>query len=275
MVFTDLDGTLLEERTYSFEAALPALRRLKQLQHPLVYCTSKTYAECRSLQERMEVEGPVIVENGGGIYLPPDMLSSTLRNESHGWRRIPLGVPYEELRRHLDEVRRNLGLNLLGMGDSGPEFLALHCNLGREQVREAMQREFDEPFLMPSGDAPSIGRMKQAFEVRGLQVSQGGRFFHLSGDSDKGRAVRLLVRLLRSAGIVCETVGIGDSPNDIPMLAAVEHPFLVMRPGGHHDAQVVNALPGVTRVPRVGPEGWNQAILSVLAACGMAEVSGP
>lgn len=265
VVFTDLDGTLLEERTYSFEAAHPALARLKELGCPLVFCTSKTFAECRTLQRRMGVEGALIVENGGCVYLPPNLVASSDPREHSSWKRIPLGVPYSELRRHLSEVREEIGLNILGMGDAGPEFLKMHCNLAHEDALEAMQREFDEPFLLQTSEVSAIGRMFKAFADRGLQVSQGGRFYHLSGNSDKGRAVKLLTSLLREAGLACQTAGLGDSPNDIPMLAAVQQPFLVMRPGGFHDPTVIKALFGIRLIPLEGPRGWNQAINELLS----------
>ena len=37
LVFTDLDGTLLEYETYSFERALPAIRALKEKNIPLIF----------------------------------------------------------------------------------------------------------------------------------------------------------------------------------------------------------------------------------------------
>jgi mannosyl-3-phosphoglycerate phosphatase len=37
LVFKDLDGTLLDRETYSFQAAKPALERLRQLDVPLVF----------------------------------------------------------------------------------------------------------------------------------------------------------------------------------------------------------------------------------------------
>lgn len=265
LVFTDLDGTLLDEGTYSFHAALPALTRLKLEGHMLVFCTSKTFAECKSLQGRMGVEGPLIVENGGGIHLPAVMVSTPGRGARDGWRKIPLGVPYEELRRHLQEVGAELGMTFVGLGDGGTALLRDHCGLGPVEAGEAMQREFDEPFLMRTDDSSEIERVVRVFARRGLQVSRGGRFFHLSGNTDKGRAVRMLSNLVREAGWVFETVGLGDSPNDIPMLAAVERPFLVMRPGGFHDPGILKEHLDLQLVPAVGPLGWNQAILGLLA----------
>jgi len=53
VVFTDLDGTLLDEETYSWEAAEPALAMLRERGIPWVMVTSKTRAEVEVLRERM------------------------------------------------------------------------------------------------------------------------------------------------------------------------------------------------------------------------------
>lgn len=70
VVFTDLDGTLLDHATYRFDAALPALRLLKARQIPLVVCSSKTASEIEALRNRLRLSHPFISENGGAIFVP-------------------------------------------------------------------------------------------------------------------------------------------------------------------------------------------------------------
>ncbi len=53
VIFTDLDGTLLDRDTYSFEPALPALRLIRQKDIPLVLSSSKTRAEIEFYRERI------------------------------------------------------------------------------------------------------------------------------------------------------------------------------------------------------------------------------
>ena len=68
IVFSDLDGTLLDHETYSFEPARPALDRLKREGHVLVLASSKTAAEIAPLRDAMGFSHcPAIVENGAGI----------------------------------------------------------------------------------------------------------------------------------------------------------------------------------------------------------------
>jgi mannosyl-3-phosphoglycerate phosphatase len=96
-------------------------------------------------------------------------------------------------------------------------------------------------------------------------VVHGGRFFHLTGPTDKGRALRELLALLSPRGRRFATVGLGDAANDLPLLEAVERPIVVPRPGGEPDAALAAALPAAERAPAPGPEGWNGAVLTVLS----------
>jgi len=72
IIFTDLDGTLLDHSGYSWRDALPALKEIRSKNVPLVMCTSKTRKEVEVLQEEMGLREPFIVENGAGIYFPED-----------------------------------------------------------------------------------------------------------------------------------------------------------------------------------------------------------
>ncbi|MBP1733392.1 MAG: mannosyl-3-phosphoglycerate phosphatase, partial [Deltaproteobacteria bacterium] len=67
VIFTDLDGTLLDSMTYSFEPARPALRKLKDLGIPLIICSSKTRLEIERYRQEFGSLYPFVAENGGGI----------------------------------------------------------------------------------------------------------------------------------------------------------------------------------------------------------------
>jgi predicted mannosyl-3-phosphoglycerate phosphatase (HAD superfamily) len=70
VVFTDLDGTLLDHQTYSFQAARPMINKLLRLGIPIVINTSKTRAETEILSRRLKLNHPFIVENGGAVFIP-------------------------------------------------------------------------------------------------------------------------------------------------------------------------------------------------------------
>ena len=60
MVFSDLDGTLLDHDSYSFEAAKPALAALVERAIPVVPSTSKTLVELEKLSVEIGLSGAAI-----------------------------------------------------------------------------------------------------------------------------------------------------------------------------------------------------------------------
>ncbi|MEM9568306.1 MAG: HAD-IIB family hydrolase, partial [Cyanobacteria bacterium P01_E01_bin.34] len=74
LVFTDIDATLVDHQTYSFEAALPAIARLKRLGYPIIFNSSKTIAEQQQLRIELNIQAPFIVENGAAVVIPAGTL---------------------------------------------------------------------------------------------------------------------------------------------------------------------------------------------------------
>ncbi|MDK2782156.1 MAG: mannosyl-3-phosphoglycerate phosphatase, partial [Archaeoglobi archaeon] len=68
VIFTDLDGTLLDEN-YSFEDAEDVLEEIKRRSIPLIFCSAKTRAEQEYFQRLMGISDPFIVEDGSAIYV--------------------------------------------------------------------------------------------------------------------------------------------------------------------------------------------------------------
>lgn len=264
VVFSDLDGTLLDHGTYSFEPARPALEALAEAGIPLVLCTSKTRAETERWRAALGNAHPFIVENGGAAYVPKGYFPSGTDFDGHeaGYGVVAFGRPYAELRRALEAIRVATGLPLRGFGDMTVGEIADRCGFPVGDAALAAERGFDEPFV--GADAADLARVVREAGALGLRVVTGGRFHHLVGGSDKGRAVRALRDLYAGSRGRVRTMGLGDSPNDEPMLRAVDVPVLVRRPGGG----TIDALglPGLVVAPYAGPEGWREAVLGILAA---------
>ncbi len=262
VVFTDLDGTLLDHSTYSFEPARPALAALAEAGAPVVFCTSKTRAETERWREALGNADPFVVENGGAAFFPEGYFGPGERGDRRdgGYAVLEFGRPYADLRRALADIRAATGLPLRGFGDMGLDEIADRCGFSREDAALAARREYDEPFA--GVDAAGLARVGREAEARGLRIVSGGRFHHLVGPSDKGRAVRALRGLFDAAAGPVRAIGLGDSPNDEPMLREVDVPVLVRRPdGGHCDGL---HIPGLVIAPYSGPEGWREAVLGLL-----------
>lgn len=267
VIYTDLDGTLLDAQTYAWDAARPALQEIRCRRLLLVLNSSKTRAEMEPLLEELGLHAPFVVENGGAIYLPREEFAAVAPEAEPcgAWMRLSLGAPYAHLLACLTDLKRRAGVLLVGWSDLTPEEIARECGLSLDQARRAKQREYDEPFRVMGEDPTSLDRIEAIVAEHGLRLVRGGRYFHLTGRTNKGRAVRTLDEILRRRFGPIFTVGIGDSENDIPMLRAVALPFLVRRPNGEPDPVALRLVPHVRITRGAGPIGWSEAIARVLA----------
>jgi mannosyl-3-phosphoglycerate phosphatase family protein len=266
IIFTDLDGTLLDHETYAFTAALPALQLVREKGIPLVFCSSKTRAEIEYWRERLENRHPFIPENGGGIFIPRSYFSEdnvgavwSKTEVINGYSVLVLGTPYPVLRGRLEKLQ-DKGFKVRGFGDMSAAEVAGVTGLNLKGARLAKRREFDEPFIF-SGDQARLSTLVASIEETGFRYAEG-RFCHLLGDSDKGKAVDILTNLYQRKFGEIVTIALGDSPVDFSMLEKVDHPVLVRNYKGEHDRRI--ALPNLIKVEGIGPKGWNKAVPALI-----------
>jgi len=257
-IFTDLDGTLLDHHTYSYEAAKPALTKLRELEVPIIPCTSKTRAETEVFMKELGLRSPFVVENGGAIFIPGDYFSFEFEHnkKTGNYKVIEIGSAYSDLRKIFEEVKKEY--KITGFGDMSLEEIVKETGLTSEMADLARRREYDEPFLVDESDADAvINRFKES----GFSVYRGGRFWHLCKGNDKGNAVKILKRLFLESNKKTKFAAIGDSSNDLAMLDEVDYPFLVKKPDGSHEKTENKKI---KKIDAFGPEGWNMAILDLL-----------
>lgn len=266
IIITDLDGTLLHPRTYSFEAATAALDLIKEKKIPLILCSSKTRAEIEVYRKRLNNKHPFISENGGGIFIPEGYFSVTpspqlspARGEGEKYTVITLGKPYSEIRNAFIEIRKRLKIKAKGFGDFSAEDVAALAGLSLSEAMLAKARNFDEPFIFED-DNESIAPFLKAIEDAGLHWTQG-RFYHIIGDNDKGKAVKILKGFYEKEHGKITTIGLGDRFNDLPLLKEVDYPVLVKNEDSSYDERI--NLPNLIKAEGIGPEGWNEVILEL------------
>lgn len=275
IVFTDLDGTLLDYTTYGWEEALPALHMCKRLEIPVVLVSSKTRAEMDLLRHHMSISAPFISENGGGIYFPreafkeppegaivaPELEVQKGKGGKGLWQ-WPLGLPHAYLVRELQGVREELGWEIRGFSDMNIEEISYLTGLDKEGARLAAMREFDEPFVILEQQEPDGEALSRALSKRGLTVTPGGRLYHLKGKNDKGKAMGKLISWYRGFRGRIMSIALGDSPNDFPMLERADFPVLVRSGRGFPGLR--ERIPRLRVTPNAGPKGWNEAVLEIL-----------
>jgi mannosyl-3-phosphoglycerate phosphatase len=269
IIFTDLDGTLLDS-SYSFKKALPALRMIKEKGIPLVLCSSKTRAEIEHYRKRFQNIHPFISENGGGIFIPKEYFRFGIQDSipsqerfrvqgRDGYHLIRLGADYRYLRKALCELRSE-GFDIRGFGDMSVREVAALTGLKILEARLSKKREFDEPFIFGGSEA-ALRRLKRRVISMGLNLTRG-EFFHLMGNSDKGRAVEILREIYTKQYRRVITIALGDNLNDTGMLKMVDYPVIVKNRKGLHERRI--RVRGLIRADGIGPEGWNRVILKLL-----------
>jgi len=258
VIFTDLDGTLLDPITYSYHQAMDAVELLRRKEIPLIFCSAKTRAEQEVYRRELGINNPFIVENGGAIYIPENYFSFPFEHHkiTQGYIVIELGTPYGQIREALKRIERETGITIKGFGDMSAEEIAKDSGLSLEFASLAKQREYSETFKI-EGDKQRQNLALNKIKEVGLNYTQGGRYRGAMKGNDKGKATRILTRLFRQEFGDVETIGIGDSQNDLPMLAAVDIPVLVQKPNKLWEEI---DLANVRKVPGVGPEGWKKTI---------------
>ena len=250
LVFTDLDGTLLDHHDYSWSAAQPALTRLAALGVPVVLASSKTAAEIAPLRAEMGLSAcPAIVENGAGLlpgHAAPDDDSTT----------------YTRLRGALETLPAGLRRSFRGFGDMTDAEVAEVTGLPLPQATLARRRAFSEPGVT-TGDADAL---VAALTDRGITARRGGRFLTLSFGGTKADRMEEIAALYGHPA----TVALGDAPNDVEMLEAATYGFVLANPSAPTLPPLTGETAGhVRRSEKAGPDGWNASLLGLLSELGL------
>lgn len=263
IVFSDLDGTLLDHDTYSFSPALPAIQRLKNNGIPLILTSSKTPAEILRLRQELDNPHPFIAENGSVVAVPDhsfpkaDLKKLGFSKEKDLWVSC-LGGSRDDILAVLGQLRQAEGFPFTGFADMDIDQLCRLTGLSRDGAALAKERLSTEPIVW-EGSSAQWEAFSAALADRGLAWVQGGRFISVSRPFDKKDGVTLLQGLYGQAyGIPLVTIGLGDSPNDRAMLDAMD--IAVIIKSGRSDTVTLRRPRTIIRTTHKGPRGWQEAM---------------
>jgi len=261
VVFTDLDGCLLNKSDYDWSAAKPVLTRLKQLSIPVVMNSSKTPAEMSELASDLQLEGlPFIAENGGIIRW------NGLSSDAHAAPDRILGTPRAEITAVLRSLRDQLRFRTFE--DLGVSGVMEATGLTEHKATKASARQSTEPLLWDdTGENLSVFR--HALAMHHLTLTRGGRFWHVAGPTNKGQAMQEVIRRYQQhyAPAAVVAAAVGDSPIDQNMLDLADYPI------GIPDEQSLNVELDVDRgiaATKSGSAGWAEAVSQLLDRLGFA-----
>ena len=253
MIVTDLDGSLLDHHTYSWQPAERWLALLRQQHIPLVICTSKTAAEVIPLQQQLGFPGaPFIAENGALVQID---------NAQGEMVRHHAGKNYSEICHSLRRLQQQHRFRFTSFADFTEKALGEITGLPLTNVAQARMREASEA-LVWRDSAEQFVLFRQALEQEALMLVQGGRFWHVMPQgSGKGEALRwLLQNMAPAGGKRFITVGLGDGPNDAPMLDSVDYAVVIKGYSKNPVELTRSDERHVYQTAEYGPAGWCEGL---------------
>ena len=204
-VVSDVDGTLMDH-SYDLTPAKETIKTLKKLSIPVVLCTSKTAAEVKLIRKELNLTDPYIVENGAAIY------GESLEKVNG---EIILGINYESLEEILNFISREIDYKLIPLNSLTDQKATELTGLKGNSLNLMRDRHWSMPFLNP----PTFLDEKIDICCKKFMVNvfKGNRMSHLlSKKSNKGKAIDTLKKYSNTQKI--QIIGLGDSPNDFPLL---------------------------------------------------------
>ena len=267
VIYTDLDGTLLDHHTYAFDEALGTIKALKDRGIPIIPCTSKTRAETVSLMQAIGIDGPMIIENGAAIWVPRDWgLECPKGADSHadGWCHS-FGPSRGMIRRQLAILNIEWGNRYQSLCDLSDKQVAAVTGLDLEGAARAKQREHCETLIW-LGTPADRKAFAQQVETLDMRCVQGGRCVHVLASGGKAEAVSWLHRKICSErpgfdGAI--SLSAGDAENDVEMLEVTDFALLVRSPV--NEMLSVRRQGGLVISDAIGPAGWAEGMEALIA----------
>lgn len=265
IVFTDLDGTLLDHHTYSFAPALPMLKKLHSAHIPVIPNTSKTYAELTELRQQIGLDGPFIIENGAAVYIPIRYFAvqpSGTKSKNGFWVK-EFSKPRGHWLSLIEKLKERFTDKFNHFSNMSNKEVVSATGLSPKEARLAATREYGEPILW-LGSKNAKAEFVQAIEELGASPLQGGRFLHLSGECDKGQALTWLTQQFQIQGNTkqCTSIALGDGQNDVAMLEAADIAIRISSPA--NPPPILKRQTDVYTSQANGPSGWTESLEQII-----------
>ncbi len=255
IIFTDLDGSLLDKKTFKFDIIEDYFKELISRGIIIILNSSKTESELLDFNKQNNLNLSFISENGSSIHglnkihrnLPDKVIISRSKNEIQKIydKNISLDlknkiVPILEL--NIDEQKEIFGLPL-------------------DKLSLATKRMYSIPVLFKGTDIDRNNFFKVINDI-GLTAQSGGRIINICDDTNKSKAMsKTLILIRKKLSNEITTIGVGDNENDIEMLEQSDFPCLIKNE--NFDSSLIN-IDNLIKSNEPSPIGWSDVIKTAL-----------
>lgn len=259
IVFTDIDGTLIDMYTGKFKGTDRLIKILIKNRVPVVLCSAKTRSEQEYIRGNLGLSDPFIIENGGAVVIPDgyfDDQELNMYTMKDGYHLIEIGGRSSEIKEKLSRIRKEFKIEFKGASDLTLNELSKKLNMSLPFAKRMSRREYGETIL--EIDHQDLNRFIKICKENGLKVIHGGRYIDITLGNDKGKATQVLIDLFKKKYLPRDVIfiGFGDSENDLPMLKLMDRPVLVQRTDGSwYESKMKNVI----KSTGIGPVGWKNS----------------
>ena len=198
IIFTDLDGTLLNEESFSFKQIITFIKNLLKLDNFFIFfISSKTKEEMINLRKKMNINVPLIYENGAGIY---DLKFCNLIKEPLKKNIVLAKQKIKEIKKKTNHFR-GLKSSLRFLDSMDIKEIKTILGLPSDEIQFAIDRKFSRLFLF-NGDDSFLKNLKIQASENSLSINKGGRVYSISDNFTKADAFKFVKNKIKKKTIL-------------------------------------------------------------------------
>ena len=245
LIFTDLDGTLLNRDTFKFDSIKIFLNELKNKNIIIIPNSSKTEDEIKEFNNEANFKFPFISENGSIIHSEfPD--------------KIMLAKNVHEIQNIFDKnINQDLKSKCRVISNLTTQEQIQIFGLPENKLKQVFKRTCTIPIKFEGNNKEKL-RLKNILLEIGLDFKDGGRVLNLGDRVNKADAMKKIIYMLENKyKSKPKTIAIGDNHNDLDMLKNSDIPCLVKNNKFiNKDLQIKNLI--ISK--QTAPEGWVEVV---------------
>ncbi|MBB1288376.1 HAD-IIB family hydrolase [Pseudoalteromonas sp. SR43-6] len=273
IIFTDLDGTLLDHADYNINNISELLQQLQNAHIPVVFNTSKTFCEVIELKNDLNIQQPFIVENGAAVFIPEDYFEL----KPIGCKKVgaywcyAMAKPLSSLLKDLNTLKADYKAHYKLFSDLSSEQISELTGLDDAQARRAQTRDYSDP-LYWYGNDELLTAFVNDVEALGYDIKIGGRFIHIAKNTDKSAAQQWLVKqFTHHFRKPLTVIALGDSDNDKQMLEHANIAIIIANPASKKPVKLSHNKARYSQSP--APLGWIEEITSLPCISSILSIS--